>query len=102
MESKTTFWNSTPARKRLLESRNGKACSWNNNHCQANRLNIYPFMTEKETIQASKFLSLILRHEPERVGLQLDEAGWTPVDALLVAVNRHGQTLTIDQLKHIA
>ena len=28
-------------------------------------------MTEKETIKNSKFLSLILRHEPERVGLNL-------------------------------
>ena len=31
-------------------------------------------MTEKETIKTSKFLSLILRHEPEQVGLTLGEA----------------------------
>lgn len=58
-------------------------------------------MTDKETIRASKFLSLILRHEPETVGLKLGEAGWVGVAELLEAVNRHGTPLTLDQLKHI-
>lgn len=58
-------------------------------------------MTDKETIKASKFLSLILRHEPERVGLKLGEAGWVSVDELLQAMNRNGTTLTHEQLKHI-
>lgn len=58
-------------------------------------------MTDKETIRASKFLSLILRHEPERVGLQLGEAGWIGVGELLAAVNRNGVVLTLEDLKHI-
>jgi len=58
-------------------------------------------MNEKETVKTSKFLSLILRHEPEHVGLTLDSAGWVDVDELLQAVNRHGVTLTLDQLKHV-
>lgn len=58
-------------------------------------------MTEKETIRTSKFLSLILRHEPERVGLKLDEAGWVDVKELLEAVNRHSSPLTLEQLKHV-
>ena len=58
-------------------------------------------MTEKETKHASKFLSLILRHEPERVGLSLSDAGWIGVDELLRAINQHGIALTLDQLKHI-
>jgi putative RNA 2'-phosphotransferase len=58
-------------------------------------------MNEKETIRTGKFLSLVLRHEPERVGLQLGEAGWVGVTELLDAVNRHGVALTLDQLKHI-
>ncbi|MFT2622233.1 RNA 2'-phosphotransferase, partial [Escherichia coli] len=28
----------------------------------------------------SKFLSLVLRHKPEEIGLQLDPAGWADVD----------------------
>ncbi|UXM94671.1 RNA 2'-phosphotransferase [Bartonella sp. HY329] len=31
----------------------------------------------------SKFLSLILRHEPQKIGLTLDENGWANVDELL-------------------
>lgn len=31
----------------------------------------------------SKFLSLILRHKPQIVGLQLDEHGWAEVDELI-------------------
>lgn len=58
-------------------------------------------MTDKDTIQTSKFLSLILRHEPEKVGLKLGEAGWVGVDELLAAVSRHGKTLTLEQLRHI-
>jgi len=58
-------------------------------------------MTDKETVRTSKFLSLILRHEPERVGLELGDAGWVGVDELLKAVNSHGVSLTLDELKHI-
>ena len=53
-------------------------------------------MTEKDTIRTSKFLSLILRHEPERVGLRLSEAGWVGVEELLRAVNLHGVALTLE------
>ncbi len=58
-------------------------------------------MTDKETIQTSKFLSLILRHAPEQVGLKLDSAGWVSVEELLQAVNRHGVALTLEQLQHV-
>lgn len=58
-------------------------------------------MKDKEAISTSKFLSLILRHEPERVGLKLGEAGWVSVTELLEAVNRHGRPLTLDKLKHL-
>jgi putative RNA 2'-phosphotransferase len=55
----------------------------------------------KDTVRISKFLSLILRHEPERVGLTLDSAGWVNVDELLQAASQHGVSLTLDQLKHV-
>ena len=58
-------------------------------------------VNEKEIIKTSKFLSLILRHEPERVGLELDNAGWVSVGELLAAVNRNGVSLTLEQLKHV-
>ncbi len=58
-------------------------------------------MTDKEIIRISKFLSLILRHQPERVGVTLDGAGWAGVTELLDAVNRNGVSLTLEQLKHV-
>src|SRR6476661_724002 len=58
-------------------------------------------MTDNETTKTSKFLSLILRHQPERVGLKLDSAGWVAVDELLAAANRHGVPLTVEQLNHV-
>ena len=58
-------------------------------------------MTPKETTRISKFLSLILRHEPGQVGLSLDEAGWVRVSDLLRAVNGHGVKLTQSELEHV-
>jgi putative RNA 2'-phosphotransferase len=58
-------------------------------------------MNEKETIRTSKFLSLILRHEPGRVGIILDDAGWIAVDELLRAMNAHGVRVTRDDLEHV-
>jgi putative RNA 2'-phosphotransferase len=58
-------------------------------------------MTEKETIRTSKTLSMILRHKPDRVGIKLDKAGWARVSELLDAVNRHGVSLTLAELKHV-
>jgi putative RNA 2'-phosphotransferase len=34
-------------------------------------------------VRISKFLSLVLRHEPAKAGLTLDSAGWVEVDAVL-------------------
>src|SRR6476469_5986486 len=49
----------------------------------------------------SKFLSLVLRHEPERVGIRLDESGWVAVDELLEGCRRAGNRMTLDELKEI-
>jgi putative RNA 2'-phosphotransferase len=37
----------------------------------------------------SKFLSLVLRHEPEKIGIVLDEHGWTDCNELIQAAGRH-------------
>src|SRR5262245_45928915 len=49
----------------------------------------------------SKFLSLVLRHEPERIGISLDDAGWTSVPALLDACAAHGVPITRAELEEI-
>ncbi len=52
-------------------------------------------------IRLSKFLSLVLRHEPQRAGLTLDAAGWVDVDALLSGCSAAGVTLTREELESI-
>ena len=36
----------------------------------------------------SKYMSLILRHKPEAIGIELDAHGWANVDALLAGIGR--------------
>lgn len=36
-------------------------------------------MDNKDLIHKSKFLSLVLRHKPEEIGIKLDENGWTDI-----------------------
>lgn len=45
-------------------------------------------MSPEQRKRLSKLLSLILRHEPEKFGLALDEEGWVELPALLDAVRR--------------
>jgi putative RNA 2'-phosphotransferase len=49
----------------------------------------------------SKFLSLLLRHKPETVGLQLDKQGWANTKDLLQKINQAGRPITIDLLYRI-
>lgn len=49
----------------------------------------------------SRFLSLILRHKPELIGLQLDSQGWVQVDTLLQALAAHGRSLSQQGLQEI-
>ena len=39
-------------------------------------------------IKTSRFISLILRHKPETIGITLDEHGWANVEELIVGVNK--------------
>ena len=36
----------------------------------------------------SKFLSLILRHKPETIGIKLDEHGWADVSELISGISK--------------
>lgn len=55
----------------------------------------------KDHTRISKFLSLVLRHRPERISIQLDEQGWVPVDELLAAMRKHAFPLSLDVLREI-
>lgn len=58
-------------------------------------------MNEERFIRTSKFLSLVLRHQPEKIGLTLDVAGWVEIETLLAAMARGGMPLTREQLDHV-
>ena len=48
----------------------------------------------------SKFISLILRHKPETIGIVLDEHGWADVDDLITGISRT-YPLTKEELEEI-
>jgi putative RNA 2'-phosphotransferase len=56
---------------------------------------------EKNLKAKSKFLSLVLRHQPEVAGLVLDEAGWTSVADLLAGCAKVDNPITRDELDAI-
>ncbi|MFY0656262.1 MAG: RNA 2'-phosphotransferase [Neptunomonas phycophila] len=49
----------------------------------------------------SIFLSLLLRHKPEAVGLKLQPGGWLSVDTLLWAVDGHKKGFSNEDLEQI-
>jgi len=56
---------------------------------------------EKDITNLSKFLSLILRHQPQLIGIELNEQGWVNVDKLIRQANLHGHTLDRELLYHV-
>ena len=58
-------------------------------------------MTKHEQRNLSKFLSYVLRHHPESIGIQLDAQGWVNVSALLQACGNHGKGLSLGELKTV-
>lgn len=55
----------------------------------------------KRLVKRSKFLSLVLRHNPDRLGLTLDPAGWVDVGTLLTALAAHGRPLSRAELDEV-
>jgi len=53
-------------------------------------------LTEK-----SKFLSLILRHKPEAIGISLDRHGWADVNELIDGMNKHATSMNMSMLEEI-
>ncbi|UTW62161.1 RNA 2'-phosphotransferase [bacterium SCSIO 12741] len=47
-------------------------------------------MMKSNNKQISKLMSLVLRHQPEYIGVQLDEEGWLSIDELLAGMKRKG------------
>ncbi len=54
-----------------------------------------------DEVKIGKFLSLILRHSPETVGIKLDEHGWANIDELLRGMNSKGYRINMLILEEI-
>jgi putative RNA 2'-phosphotransferase len=54
-----------------------------------------------DLIRVSKFLSLVLRHQPEKIGITLDSAGWVGVGELLDGLAKNDLDLTEVQLREV-
>lgn len=53
---------------------------------------------DQTMIQHSKFLSLVLRHKPETIGITVDSEGWTNVQILLQQMIKHKHPLKFKEL----
>ncbi len=58
-------------------------------------------MEAKNNKRLSKFLSLILRHRPEVIGIELDASGWANVQELIQKINATGDQINFELLNHI-
>jgi putative RNA 2'-phosphotransferase len=56
---------------------------------------------DKNLVRLSKFISLVLRHQPEVIGLNLDENGWAEVDRLIELAKQKGIEISKNQLEEI-
>src|SRR5438128_341220 len=55
----------------------------------------------KQDEQISKFLSYVLRHEPQAIGLTLDSDGWAEITALIEGARRIGRQLDLEQIRSV-
>ena len=58
-------------------------------------------MDDRRLVRTSKYLSRHLRHDPGRLGLELEPGGWVAVDALLAACAAHRFPLSVDELRAV-
>lgn len=58
-------------------------------------------MDAKRQVKVSKFLSLVLRHQPSAAGVTLDAGGWVAVDDLLAGCAAAGRAVTRADLEQV-
>lgn len=58
-------------------------------------------MDKKQLDETSKFLSYVLRHAPQAIGLQLDSEGWADIEALIAGAAEEGRMLEIALIRAV-
>jgi len=56
---------------------------------------------DRRLVKVSKYLSRHLRHDPGRIGIELDEQGWVDVDVLLKALAAQRFPVTREELDEV-
>ncbi|EGC04772.1 RNA 2'-phosphotransferase [Ruminococcus albus] len=56
---------------------------------------------KNDDVSLGRFISLVLRHQPQTIGLTLDEHGWADTKALIKGVCATGRKLDIETLERI-
>lgn len=57
--------------------------------------------TSKDLDKISRFLSYVLRHKPESIGITLDSNGWVRIDVLIRQAKKHRMYLSQDLITEI-
>lgn len=57
-------------------------------------------MTKHEQ-KISRFLTLVLRHDPASIGLKLDPHGWADIHDLIQCLAAHGKSISLSGLQNI-
>lgn len=55
----------------------------------------------KNLVETSKFLSFVLRHQPDAIGISLDREGWADIASLIAAASAAGKRLDRDWIKTV-
>lgn len=55
----------------------------------------------KQHAEISKFLSYVLRHQPDAIGITLDREGWANIDLLIDAAAKDGKQLDRDIIQAV-
>lgn len=63
------------------------------NKMQETKRQFKPETEERRLERLSKFISMILRHKPQVIGITLDEHGWADVDELIKGINETGEEI---------
>lgn len=58
-------------------------------------------MDKEQATSISKYLSLVLRHNPAAAGVTLDAEGWVGVEELLAGAARHGHSFNRAELEEV-
>lgn len=56
---------------------------------------------ESKDVELGKFISLILRHKPQVIGITLDQNGWADTQELLAGINASGCYIDMEILERI-